>query len=55
MNCRKCSAYMEDPQTGDDYCKDMEALISPGAVKCPRQQTEKKFREHIMDRFSRKE
>ena len=31
MNCKKCSAYMEDPQTGDDYCKEMDALISPGA------------------------
>ena len=55
MNCRECSAYLEDLQTGDEYCKELGALISPGAVKCPRQQAEKRFREHITDRFSRVE
>ena len=55
MNCRECNVYLEDPQTGDEYCKELGALISPGAVKCPRQQVEKRFREHIMDRFNRTE
>lgn len=55
MNCETCEARKTDLQTGDEYCKELGALIAPGAVKCPRQQAEKKFREHIMDRFSRKE
>lgn len=55
MNCKKCDAYREDPQTGDVYCKELGSLIAPGAVKCPRQQEKKSFREHIMERFSRTE
>ena len=55
MNCETCEARKTDLQTGDEYCKELGALISPGAVKCPRQQAEKRFREHIMDRFSRTE
>ena len=45
MNCRDCEAYREDLQTGDDYCKEMDALIMPGAVKCHRQQAENRFDE----------
>lgn len=41
MNCRECNVYLEDPQTGDEYCKELGTLIAPGAVKCPRQQVEK--------------
>lgn len=55
MNCRDCDAYLEDLQTGDEYCKELGALITSGTVKCPRQQAEKSFREHIMDRFSRQD
>lgn len=55
MNCETCEARKTDLQTGDEYCKELGALISPGDVKCPRQQVEERFREHIMDRFSRKE
>ena len=55
MNCINCNAHREDLQTGDHYCRELGALVSPGDVKCPRQQVEKRFREHIMDRFSRKE
>ena len=55
MNCKKCDAYMEDPQTGDEYCKELGALISPGAVKCPRQQVAKSFREYILERFNKVE
>ena len=38
-----------------DYLLLMPGRISPGAVKCPRQQVEKRFRKHIMDRFNRTE
>lgn len=55
MNCINCDAHREDLQTGDVYCKELGSLISPGAMKCPRQQVEKRFREHIMDRFNRTE
>ena len=55
MNCETCEARKTDLQTGDEYCKEMGALISPVGVKCPRQQVEKRFREHIMDRFNRTE
>ena len=55
MNCETCEARKADLQTGDEYCKELGALISPGAVKCPRQQEKKSFREHIMDRFRRTE
>lgn len=55
MNCRDCEAYREDLQTEDDYCKEMAALIMPGAVKCPRQQAQNSFREHIIGRFNRAE
>ena len=36
MNCETCEARKTDLQTGDEYCKELGALISPGAVKCPR-------------------
>ena len=55
MNCINCDAYREDLQTGDHYCRELDALISLGRVKCPRKQTENSFREHIMDRFNRTE
>lgn len=55
MNCETCEARKIDLQTGDEYCKELGTLIAPGAVKCPRQQVEKRFREHIMDRFNRTE
>ena len=55
MNCETCEARKTDLQTGDEYCKELGALISPGAVKCPRQQAENGFREHIMNRFRRTE
>ena len=55
MNCETCEARKTDLQTGDEYCKELGALISPGAVKCPRQQEKKSFREHSMDRFNRTE
>lgn len=55
MNCIDCDAHKEDLQTGDHYCKDLGAIVSPGDVKCPRQQTENSFREHIIDRFTRKD
>ena len=55
MNCRECNVYLEDPQTGDEYCKELGALISPVAVKCPRQQEKKSFRELSMNRFNRTE
>ncbi len=48
MNCETCEARKTDLQTGDEYCKELGALISPGAVRCPRQQTENSFREHII-------
>lgn len=35
MNCETCEARKTDLQTGDEYCKELGALISPGAVKCP--------------------
>lgn len=54
-NCEKCDAHREDMQTGDHYCRELDALISLESVKCPRQQEKKSFREHIMDRFSRTE
>lgn len=53
MNCIDCDAHREDLQTREHYCRELKALASPGAVKCPRQQAEKSFREHIMDRFRR--
>ena len=55
MNCETCESRKTDLQTGDGYCKELGALISPGAVKCPRQQVKKSFREHIMNRFRRTE
>lgn len=55
MNCINCDTYREDLQTGDHYCREMDALISLESVKCPRQQAEKSFREHITDRFNRVE
>lgn len=36
MNCMECVAGIEDHQTGDFYCQELGAIISPGAVKCPR-------------------
>lgn len=51
MNCETCESRKTDLQTGDEYCKELGALISPGAVKCPRQQEKKSFREHILERF----
>ena len=55
MNCEIYEARKTDLQTGDEYCKELGALISPEAVKCPRQQEEKSFREHILERFNRVE
>lgn len=55
MNCETCEARKTDLQTGDEYCKELGALIAPGAVKCPRQQEKKSFREYITDRFNRVE
>ncbi len=55
MNCIDCDAHKEDLQTGDHYCRELGAMVSPGAVKCPRQQAESSFREHIIDRFSKVE
>lgn len=55
MNCIDCDAHREDLQTGDHYCKDSGAIVSPGSVKCPRQKEENGFRDHIMNRFSRKD
>ena len=43
MNCIKCDAHREDMQTGDHYCRELDALITPGTVKCPRQQEEKRW------------
>ena len=55
MNCETCEARKTDLQTGDEYCKELGALISPEAVKCPRQQEKKSFREHILERFNKVE
>ena len=55
MNCETKKKKKTDLQTGDEYCKELGALISPEAVKCPRQQVKKSFREHIMNRFRRTE
>lgn len=55
MNCINCDAHREDLQTGDHYCRELDALISLEGVKCPRQKEENGFKEHIMDRFSRKD
>ena len=55
MNCETCEARKTDLQTGDEYCKELGALISPGDVKCPRQQVENSFKEHIIGRFNRVE
>lgn len=55
MNCINCDAHREDLQTGDHYCRELDALITPGTVKCPRQQEEKSFREHILERFNKVE
>lgn len=38
MNCINCDAHKEDLQTGDHYCRELKALVSPGDVKCLRQQ-----------------
>lgn len=43
MNCLNCDAHREDFQTGDHYCRELDALITPGTVKCLRQQEEKKW------------
>lgn len=43
MSCETCEARKTDLQTGDEYCKELGALIAPGAVKCSRQQEEKKW------------
>lgn len=43
MNCLNCASHREDLQTGDHYCRELDALITPGTVKCPRQQEEKKW------------
>lgn len=43
MNCETCESRKTDLQTGDEYCKELGALIAPGAVKCSRQQAEKKW------------
>lgn len=55
MNYINCDAHKEDLQTGDHYCRELKALVSPGDVKCPRQQAENSFREHIIDRFNKVE
>lgn len=55
MNCETCEARKTDLQTEDEYCKELGALISPGAVRCPRQQAKNGFREHIIGRFTRKD
>lgn len=55
MNCINCDAHREDLQTGDNYCKELGTLIAPEAVRCPRQQAGERFREHIIDRFTRVE
>ena len=55
MNCETCEARKTDLQTGDEYCKELGALIAPGDVKCPRQQEEKSFREYILERFNKVE
>ena len=55
MNCETCEARKTDLQTGDEYCKELGALIAPGAVKCPRQQEKKSFREYILERFNKVE
>lgn len=55
MNCINCDAHKEDLQTGDHYCRELGALVSPGDVKCPRQQEENGFREHIINRFNQVE
>ena len=55
MNCETCETRKTDLQTGDEYCKELGALIAPGALHSPRQQAENSFREHIMGRFNRVE
>ena len=55
MNCIDCDAHREDLQTGDHYCREHGALVSPGDVKCPRQQEKKSFREYILERFNKVE
>lgn len=55
MNCETCESRKTDLQTGDEYCKELGALMSLEAVKCPRQQEEKSFREYIIGRFNRVE
>lgn len=55
MNCIDCDAHKEDLQTGDHYCMELDALISLESVKCPRQQAESSFREHILERFNKVE
>ncbi len=41
MNCMECVAGIEDHQTGDFYCQELGAIISPGAVNCPRKDEKK--------------
>lgn len=53
MNCIDCDAHMEDLQAGEHYCRELKVLISPGDAKCPRQQAESSFTEHIINRFSK--
>lgn len=55
MNCETCEARKADLRTGDEYCKELGALIAPGAVKRPRQQEKKSFREYILERFNKVE
>ena len=55
MNCETCEARKTDLRTGDEYCKELGALIAPGAVKRPRQQEKKSFREYILERFNKVE
>lgn len=55
MSCETCEARKTDLQTGDEYCKELGALIATGAVKCPRQQEKKSFREYILERFNKVE
>lgn len=55
MNCKECDANKEDPQTGDNYCRMLGALIFPGKSECPRESAKARFRGHIIERFGRVE
>lgn len=55
MNSINCDAHKGDLQTGDHYCRELDALISLESVKCPRQQAENGFAKYIMSRFNRVE